>query len=188
MVFFQLCLAPVREALCIGTASLAGHSCEHIENKMEAIEVIHHRHVKRRCGRALFLVSAHVEIRVIGSPVCQPVDQPGIAVEREHYRLVGGEKKVERVVAEPVWMLALRLQRHEIDDIDEADAKCRKSLPQNCRGGKRLQRWHVTGTSDNNIRLSAFPGTRPFPYAESRFAVRGGRVDVEPLRRGLLAC
>ena len=49
------------------------------------------------------------------------MDEHGIAVIGEDDGLVLGEKRVERVVAEPVRMLGLRLKLHQIDDVYHAD-------------------------------------------------------------------
>ena len=80
-----------------------------------------HHHVERSRGRAFLLVAAHVQIGVPGPAIGQPVDQPRIAVEGEDDRAVGREEAVEVAVAQAVRMLASRLQRHQIDHVDDAD-------------------------------------------------------------------
>ena len=49
------------------------------------------------------------------------MDQPRIAVEGEHNRLVLGEERIEILIGKAVRMFARRLQFHQIDDIDDAD-------------------------------------------------------------------
>ena len=75
-----------------GHVAQARHAVEHVHGQVIAVDLIHHGHVKRCGGGAFFLVSAHVQVGVIGTPIGQPVDQPGISVEGEDNRLVGGEE------------------------------------------------------------------------------------------------
>ena len=49
------------------------------------------------------------------------MDEPGIAVESENNRPVFRKDAVVIFFAQAVGMLALRLQRHEVHDIDDAD-------------------------------------------------------------------
>jgi len=65
---------------------------------MEAVHVVHHHHVERRGGRALFLVTAYVEVVVVRAPVRESVDQPWIPVVREDHRRVRREEVVELTV------------------------------------------------------------------------------------------
>ena len=44
---------------------------------------------------------------------------------------------------EPVRVLGLRLQLHEVDDVDDADLKVGQVLAQDRDRGKRLERRHV---------------------------------------------
>ena len=53
--------------------------------------------------------------------VDQAMDQAGIAVIGEDHRLVHGEQGVEIVLGQAVRMLRFRLQRHQVDHIDNAD-------------------------------------------------------------------
>ena len=46
-----------------------------------AVDLVVDGQFHRRVDISLFLVSAHVHIDVIGAPVCQPVNQPRVAVE-----------------------------------------------------------------------------------------------------------
>ena len=54
----------------------------------EAVNLVANRQVERSVDVAFLLVAANVQVLVIGAPVSQPVDQPGIAVEVEDDRLV----------------------------------------------------------------------------------------------------
>src|SRR5262249_25461694 len=56
---------------------------DHVGDQVEAIEVVPDRHVERRGGRSLLLVSADVQVVVVRTVVREPVDEPGVAVEGE---------------------------------------------------------------------------------------------------------
>jgi hypothetical protein len=93
-----------------------------------AVEVVEHHHVKRRRGGALLLVSAHVDVAVVGAAVGEAVDQRRIAVVGEDHRLAGGEQRVELAIGQAVWMLDLGLEAHEVDDVDHPDGQVGKIL------------------------------------------------------------
>jgi len=82
----------------VRTRAPQGYPVDDVGDQMEAIEIVHHRHVERRRGRSFFLVAAHVQVLVIGPPVGEPVDQPRIAVESEDDRLVRREESIEVLV------------------------------------------------------------------------------------------
>ena len=75
--------------------SQAFYSVGYVGDEVEAVEVVHHHHVEWRSCRTLLFVAAHVQVRMVGAAVGQPVDQPRIAVVGEDDRLVGGEEVVE---------------------------------------------------------------------------------------------
>ena len=62
-----------------------------------------------------------MQVGVVGAPVGQPVDQPGIAVVGEDDRLLAGEESVEILVRQAVGVLFARLQRHQVDHVDHAN-------------------------------------------------------------------
>src|SRR6185295_8802157 len=101
---------------------------DHGFDQMIAIEIVQHRHVERRRRGAFFLVTAHVQVGVAMTPVGQAMDQPRIAVKREQDRLVDREDRIEFRVRQPMRMLARRLQRHQVDDVDDADLQRRQPL------------------------------------------------------------
>ena len=57
-----------------GAGREPGHLIDHIHDEMESVQVVQHRHVERRRGRALFVVSADMDVRMVRSAVCQAVD------------------------------------------------------------------------------------------------------------------
>ena len=89
-----------------------------IHHEVEAVQIVQHRHVEGRGDGALFLVAADVDVVVVGAAVGQPVDQPRVGMEGKDDRLILGEDLVEIHVAQPVRVLGLRLQLHEVDYID----------------------------------------------------------------------
>ena len=109
-------LAQVRGAL-----AEAGHAVDHVHHQVEAVEVVEHRPCRTAssscpppCSRARGCWR--------GWPaVGQAVDQPRVAVVGEDHRPVGGEQRVELAVGQPVRVLGVGLQPHQVDDVDDAD-------------------------------------------------------------------
>jgi hypothetical protein len=54
-----------------------------------------------------FLVTADVDVGVVGPPVGEPMDHRRVAVVGEDHRPVGGEQSVELGVGQPVWVLGV---------------------------------------------------------------------------------
>src|SRR5215471_12201197 len=98
----------------------AGHSIEHLDSQVEAIELVQDHHVERRGGRALLLVTTDVHIGVIRAPIGQPMDQPRVAVIGEDDRSVAREQRVEIAVRETMWMVLAGLQAHQVNDVDDS--------------------------------------------------------------------
>src|SRR5271156_5850855 len=96
------------------------NAIDDISCEMETIEIVKHRHVKRRGGGALFFVAAHMHIVVITPAIGEPMNQPWITVIGEDHRLVDGEQRVEVDIGEAMRMLACRLNRHQTDNIHNA--------------------------------------------------------------------
>src|SRR5258708_22184157 len=89
------CVLPVTQPLVDhhlthvrGLGAQRGHSVDHVHHEMKSIEVVEHDHVERSRGRPLFFIPAHVKVVVIGAPVGEAVDQPGIPVIGEDHRPV----------------------------------------------------------------------------------------------------
>ena len=59
-----------REASATGL----GQTIDRIHCEVKAVEIVQHRHIERRGDRTLLLVTAHVNIVVIGPAVGQSVD------------------------------------------------------------------------------------------------------------------
>ena len=75
-----------------------GHAVDDVGNQVKAIQVVAHRHIERCGGSALFFVSPHMQVVMVGAAVGQAVNQPGVAVISEYDGLVCGEQDIEILV------------------------------------------------------------------------------------------
>src|SRR5206468_12447050 len=73
--------------------------------KMKTIQAVHHGHVERSSGSALFLVAVHVEIVVTASAIAQPMDETGISVIGKDYWFIGGEYGIKFGIGKSVMLL-----------------------------------------------------------------------------------
>ena len=108
-------------------------------------------------------------------------------MEGEDDRSVRGEQRVKRRVTQAVRMLGLRLQLHEVHDIDHPDLQLRKLLPENRYGGESLQRRHIPAAGHDHIRRLTLIVAGPRPGADARSTMPGGSVHRQPLRCRVLA-
>ena len=154
---------------------------------METVQIVQDHHVEGGRGRALLLVAAHVQVLVVGAAIGQAVDQPRVAVEREDDRPVFREEGVEVLVAQPVRVLGVRLQLHEVDDVDHPDFQVGKMLTHDRDGSERLQRRHVATAGHHHIRCLALIVACPLPDADTLRAVLDGGVHRQPLRRRMFS-
>src|SRR5262245_50008068 len=67
------------------------NAVNHITHQMEAVEIVTHTHVEGGGGCPLFLVPAHMQILMVGAPVGEPVNQPGVSVKCKYDWLIGSE-------------------------------------------------------------------------------------------------
>ena len=74
--------------------------------------------------------------RLVLAAVGQAVNQPGITVEVENDRLVGGEQRIEIRIGQPVRMFRARLQLEKVDHVNETDLQVREFLAQQHRCGQ----------------------------------------------------
>ena len=128
-----------------------------------------------------------MDVLVVSAAVGQPVNQPGIAMIGENDRLIGGKQRIEILIAQSMRMLGLRLDGHQIDDIDHAHLQVRKILAQHAHCGQCLQRRDITGAGHYYVRLAADVVAGPFPDTDARGAVLDGGVHVQPLQGRLFA-
>jgi len=58
----------------------AGNAVDDVAGEMEAIQIVEYGHIERSGGGSLFLVTADVEIVVIGAAIGEAVNERGITV------------------------------------------------------------------------------------------------------------
>lgn len=75
-----------------------GNTIHDIHRQAEAVDVVVNRKFQRRVNAALFLITADVDVVVVGAPVGKTMNQLGVAVEVEHHWLVRGEERIEVAV------------------------------------------------------------------------------------------
>ena len=142
--------APVGHVLAhvAGPRRQAGHAVDHVHHQVEAVQVVEHDHVEGRRGGALLLVAAHVDVVVVGAPVGEAVDQPGIAVVGEDHRPVGGEQRVELGVARGRGGArsggCRRIRSTTLTTRTFRSGRCWRRM---VGGGQRLQRGHVAAAA-----------------------------------------
>src|SRR5664280_1614222 len=112
---------------------------------MKAVQVVLHSYVKSRRDGALFLVAADMEVAV-GPAVGQPVNQPRVSMKAKDNVLVFREERVIIRFAQPVPVLGLWLQFHQIYDIDHPDFQIGQMLAQNGNSGQNLKRRSISAT------------------------------------------
>ena len=158
-----------------------------IHDEMETVELVEHGHVERRGGGAFFLVAPDMDVRTVLPPVGEAVDQPGIAVIGEYDGFVRGEEGNEFLLGKTMGMLLPRLQRHQVDHVDDPDPEVRREIFQDFDRGQRFKRGHVPAAGHHQIGLSFIVGGRPFPDSYSRRNMLDRGIHGEPLKGGLLA-
>jgi hypothetical protein len=86
-----------------------------VHHKVEAVQIVQHRHVERRCDSAFLLITTDVDVVVVGAAVGQPVNQPRVGMEGEDNRFVLCEEFVAtlrtscRLISKAPLMLGTRL-------------------------------------------------------------------------------
>src|SRR6476661_6044103 len=170
-----------------GPAAEPRHPVDHVDDEMEPVEVVQHHHVERRRRRSFLLVAAHMEVVVVSAAVREAVDQPRVAVVGEDDGAVRGEERVELRVGEPVRMLALRLQAHQVDDVHDPDLELGQVLAEERGRGERLERRDVAAAREDDVGIVVAVGRRPLPDAEAAGAVHDRVVHREVVERRLLA-
>ena len=156
-------------------ASRARGPVDHVDDQVVAVEVVEHHHVERRGGRAVLLEPVHVQAVVVAAPVGEPVDQPRVAVEGEDHRPVLGEEGVELAVGQPVRVLVVGQQPHEVDDVDDADAqvgqlRCAGSTPPPAsRGSGRRPRRRARRRA--RVRPASVPAHSQMPRPRAQCAI-----------------
>jgi hypothetical protein len=179
----------VLELLPQVNALIAGlrQAVDGVHHEVKAVQIVQYRHVEGRGDGALFLVATAVDVAVVSTAVGQPVDQRWVGMEGEDHWLVLGEEGVKIHVAQPVWVFGLRLQLHEVDDVDHLDFQVGQMLAHYGDGGERLQRGHVATAGHDHVGCNVLVVTGLRPNADALGAVLEGGVHRQPLRRRVFA-
>ena len=159
----------------------------HVLHQVEPVQLVLHPDVKGRRDRALFHVAADVEVTV-GPAVGQPVDQPGVSMEAKDDVLVFREERIVIRFAQPVRVLGLRLQLHQINDINHPDFQIGQMFAKDGNGSQDLQRGRVSATGHHHVGLALLIVAGPLPDADSFRAMHHSGVHGQPLREGVFAC
>ena len=113
-----------------GARTKTRHPVDDVGDEVKPIEVVQYDHVERGGRRAFLLVAADMQVVMIGAAIGQAMDEPRVSVIREDDRFVGREEHVKLLVAQPARVLPLRLEFHEIHDVDHPDLQGREVVPQ----------------------------------------------------------
>ena len=139
--------------------------------RSKPVKLVQHHHIERCRRGAFFLKTADVHSGVVDPVIGQAVDQVGITVIGKNHRPVAGEDAVEIALAKTVRMLLLRLQRHQIDDIDNANFKLRQGISKQIYRSQGFEHRNIASTGHHDIRLGAFGfATGPSPDPDTRVA------------------
>jgi hypothetical protein len=86
-----------------------------------------------------------------------------------------------------MWMLALGLQLHQIDDIDHSDFQIGQMLTKDGNGSQNLQGGRVSAAGHHYIWLGVLVVAGPLPDANSFRAMHNCGIHSQPLRKGMFA-
>src|SRR5664280_2840364 len=95
------------------------------------------------------------------------MDQPGVPMKAKDNKPVFREERIVIRFGEPMRVLGLRLQFHEIDDINYPDFQAGQMLAKDRNGSQYLQRRRVSATGHDHIRLGALVVAGPLPDTDS---------------------
>ena len=84
-------------------------------------------------------------------------------------------------------MLGLRLQAHQVDDVDNAHPELREVLAQERRCGERLERRDLARAAEHDVGLTRFVRARPVPDPDPARAVADRVVHRQVVEGRLLA-
>ena len=135
------------------------------------------------CIRDSLFVAAHVDVVVIVPAICEPVDDPGVAVEGKDHGHSDGKQVVELFIGKAMRMLGGWLQRHDVDYIDHAHTQVGDTLFEQADSGERFHGGNVTAAGHDDFWIFI---RRPGPDTQASGAMRYRLVDGEPLWGGLL--
>jgi len=113
----------------------AGNAVGDVAGQMETIQIVEYGHVEGSGGCSFFLVSADMEIVVIGAAIGEAVNERGIAVVGKDDGLVDRKQGVEIAIGEAVGMLGGSLDGHQVNDIDDSNFDIGEMAAEEIHGG-----------------------------------------------------
>ena len=94
MLVLDQVVAHLPFGMCANTLK-HGDALDDIHHQMKTVEVVQYNHVEWCRRRSFFLVTAHVYVVMIGSPVSETMNQPWVTVKGEDDRLVSRKERIE---------------------------------------------------------------------------------------------
>ena len=92
-----------------------------------------------------------MKIVMVVPAIGQPVDHSRIAVEGKDHWLVAREQRVEIPVLQPMRVLGLRLQGHEVDHVHNADTNVRNVVSQERHGRESFERGDIACAGHDHV-------------------------------------
>ncbi len=160
---------------------------DHVTDDVETIDLVHHDHVERRCGRSFIDISAHVKPVVLRPALHDASDRKTVAMVDENYRHASREVRFKLVVVHAMRMSIGAHQRADVHNVDQSQPQIRNVFPQQPRGRCRLSRGDVARAGKDHIGLASVIIAGKFPHADATRAVFARLMHCEPLQLRLLA-
>src|ERR1700675_1264446 len=89
-----------------GDALQARGAVDHVAREVKTIQFVQDGHIEGSRRRAFFLISADVEVVMIGAPISQAVNQPRITVVSKDDGLVDRKYRVELTIGKSMGMFS----------------------------------------------------------------------------------
>src|SRR3989338_5053803 len=108
-------------------------------------------------------------------------------MEYERHRSIFCKESLKFLVIKAIWMIFTWTKSHKVYHINDPKLKFRKMLSDYRNSRERLQSRHVSGASNNCVRVSAFVVACPRENSYSFHAMANRFIYGEPLRHCMLA-
>lgn len=112
------------------------HHC--LADEVETVNMVLNTHIEARGDRTLFHITEHLDVAVVTS-ISELVNELGISVIHEDNGLVLREDRVKCVVAQTVRVILMRIELHQVNNVDETDLQIGHIIAQD---GRRCKRFH----------------------------------------------
>ncbi len=163
------------------------HTINHICHEMIPVKIVKNNHIKKGGLRAFFFIASNVDVYIVGSPICQTMDQPGIRKKGKNGGFIRCKEGIEHLVGQAMRMLALRLKVHEIHHILHSNFQIGNLFAQKVHRSQCLKGGYITGAGHDHIGFSPFIVAGPIPNSDTSRTVLYGRIHLQILQRGLFA-